>query len=206
MSTQKTSTCYSVGIFAKMVGRNRSTLQRWDRLGLLTAQRTPANQRFYTHEQYLQVIGETSAAPRQIVVYCRVSGAAQKADLASQCAAMEQFCLAKGLVIDSLLTDVGSGLNYKRKNFLALTEAIERDEIAVLVVAHKDRLVRFGFEWFEHLCERHGTKLLVANAQTLSPEQEMTQDLLSIVHCFSSRLYGLRKYKKTLAESLTVSK
>jgi putative resolvase len=110
MSIQKPSTCYSVGILAKMVGRNRSILQRWDRLGLLKAQRTPANQRFYTHEQYLQVIGETSSTPRQTAVFCRVPGAAQKADLASQCAAMEQLCLAKGLVIDSLLTEIGCGL------------------------------------------------------------------------------------------------
>jgi predicted site-specific integrase-resolvase len=81
---------------------------------------------------------------------------------------------------------------------------VERGEIGTLVVVHKDRLVRFGFESFVNHCERHGTTLVVANAQSLSPEQEMTQDLLSIVHCFSSRLYGLRKYKKTLIADLTV--
>ena len=55
-----------------------------------------------------------------------------------------------------------------------------------------------GFEWFEVFCKRHGTRIEVMNQMSLSPEQEMTQDLLSIIHCFSSRLYGLRKYKKPI--------
>jgi len=79
-------------------------------------------------------------------------------------------------------------------------EKVERGEIAEIVVAHKDRLVRFGFEWFEKFCKDHGTTLVVMNAESLSPEEEMTKDLLSIIHCFSSRLYGLRKYKKKIIE------
>lgn len=199
------SKVYSVGAFAGLIGRHPNTLQGWDRAGVLVAGRTPTGRRFYTHDQYLAYLGQKGVAARKTLVYCRVSSSTQKADLASQCAAMEQFCLAKGLPVDELLTDVGSGLNYTRKNFLRICEAVERNEVGTLVVAHKDRLVRFGFEWFEHLCQRHHTTLLVANAKSLSPEAEMTQDLLSIVHCFSSRLYGLRKYKKTLAADLAVS-
>lgn len=198
------SKVYSVGEFAKLVGRHPNTLQGWDRYGVLTAGRTPTGRRFYTHDQYLAYLGHKGVASRKTLVYCRVSSSAQKADLNSQCAAMEQFCLTKGLSVDELLTDIGSGLNYTRRNFLRLCEAVERNEVGTVVVAHKDRLVRFGFEWFENLCQRHHTTLLVANAQSLSPEAEMTQDLLSIVHCFSSRLYGLRKYKKTLAVELAV--
>lgn len=89
---------------------------------------------------------------------------------------------------------------YRRKRFVALLEMAERGEIARIVIAHKDRLVRFGFEWFEKLCTDHGTEIVVMNHESLSPEQEMTQDLLSIIHCFSSRLYGLRKYKKQIRE------
>ncbi|MBS3933736.1 MAG: hypothetical protein KGZ35_05210 [Truepera sp.] len=75
---------------------------------------------------------------------------------------------------------------------------VERNEVAEIVIAYKDRLVRFGYEWFESFCEAHGAKLVVINAETLSPEAEVTQDLLSIIHCFSSRLYGLRKYKQKI--------
>ncbi len=79
---------------------------------------------------------------------------------------------------------------------------VETGEVSEIVIAHKDRLVRFGFEWFESFCEDHGTEIIVMNQESLSPEEEMVQDLLSIVHCFSSRLYGLRKYKKKIRKYL----
>jgi putative resolvase len=188
--------------FGKLIGRTTQTLQRWDRLGILKAHRTPTNRRYYTHDQYLQVIGQ-KAQERRIAAYCRVSGAGQKADLASQRAAVEQFCIAAGKPVALWLQDTGSGLNYRRKNFVALMEMVERGEVSEIVIAHKDRLVRFGYEWFERFCQSHGTTITVMNAESLSPEEEMTQDLLSIIHCFSSRLYGLRKYKKRIVELAT---
>jgi predicted site-specific integrase-resolvase len=185
--------------FGKLIGRSTQTLQRWDRLGILRAHRTPTNRRYYTHDQYLQVIGQ-KAKERRIIAYCRVSSAGQKSDLVGQKAALEQFCIAAGKPVTLWLQDIGSGLNYERKNFVALLEMVERGEVSEIVVAHKDRLVRFGYEWFERFCRNHGTTLTVMNAESLSPEEEMTKDLLSIIHCFSSRLYGLRKYKKQIAK------
>jgi putative resolvase len=75
-------------------------------------------------------------------------------------------------------------------------EEIELRRVQRLIIAHKDRLVRFGFEWFAAFCARHGTDLLIINGDTLSPEQVLVQDFLSIVHIFSARLYGLRSYKR----------
>ena len=137
---------------------------------------------------------------KKIIIYCRVSSAGQKKDLISQRRSVEFFCLVAGKTIDETLEDVGSGLNYKRKNFLRLMEMVEGGEVSEIVIAHKDRLVRFGFEWFEKFCVDHGVILTVMNAESLSPEEEMTKDLLSIIHCFSSRLYGLRKYKKQITQ------
>ena len=74
----------------------------------------------------------------------------------------------------------------------------------MLVIAHKDRLVRFGFEWFESFAERHGCKIIIMNQESLSPTEEVTQDLLAIIHCFSSRLYGLRKYKEKVKELVNI--
>jgi putative resolvase len=85
---------------------------------------------------------------------------------------------------DMKFEDIGSGLNYKRKYFVHLMEMVERGEVSEIVVAHKDRLVRFGFEWFEKFCHDHGVFILVMNADSLSPEQEMTKDIQSIIHCF----------------------
>ena len=188
---------YSPKRFGVMIGRSTQTLQRWDRVGILCAKRTPTDRRYYTHKDYLQVVGQKSKK-RISVTYCRVSSSGQKSDLQSQKCATEQFCIGSGRVIHEKIEDIGSGLNYKRKGFLGLMERVERGEIEEIVIAHKDRLVRFGFEWFENFCNHHGTQIVVMNSDTLSPEQEMTQDLFSIIHCFSSRLYGLRKYKKKI--------
>lgn len=190
---------YSPKEFGLLIGRTTKTLQRWDRKGILKAHRSHTNRRFYTHDHYLDVIGQKSHT-RKLVTYCRVSSAGQKKDLISQRNAVEAFCLAAGKPIDEKFEDIGSGLNYKRKQFIKLMEMVELGEIAEIVVAHKDRLVRFGFDWFHKFCQDHGVKIIVMNADALSPEEEMTKDLLSIIHCFSSRLYGLRKYKKKIVE------
>ena len=141
-----------------------------------------------------------AARTRCLVTYSRVSGAGQKKDLILQQNAVESFCFASGKSIDKKFDDIGSGLNYKRKNFILLMEMVERGEVSEIVIAHKDRLVRFGFEWFEKFCKDHGTTIIVMNSEASSPQEEMTKDLLSIIHCFSSRLYGLRKYKKKILE------
>ena len=192
---------YSPKEFGQLIGKAVITLQRWDRDGTLTAYRNPKDRRYYTHAQYLQYIGQ-KAVEKQVVTYCRVSSSGQKKDLQSQREAVERFCLAAGKPVGERLEDVGWGLDYKRKQFIRLMECVERGEISEIVIAHKDRLVRFGFEWFEKFCGDHGCKITVMNAESLSPEAEMTKDLLSIIHCFSSRLYGLRKYKKKLQEQI----
>jgi predicted site-specific integrase-resolvase len=189
--------------FGKLISRTTQTLQRWDRKGILVAHRTPTNRRYYTHDQYLEYIGQKADESQLTVVYYRVSSAGQKDDMQRQREALEQFCISAGKPIDDWLKDIGSGLNYKRKNFNKLMDMVERGEVSEIVIAHKDRLVRFGYEWFERFCDRHGTKITVMNVESLSPEEEMTRDLLSIIHCFSSRLYGLRRYKKKIKEMIS---
>jgi putative resolvase len=130
--------------------------------------------------------------------YSRVSSRVQNSDLQSQKEAIQKYCQSAGIAIQEHLSDIGSGLNYRRKNFVQLIEKVEKREVACIVIAHKDRLVRFGFEWFEDFCKKHGSCLVVINNELLSPQEEMTQDLMSIIHCFSSRLYGLRKYRKDI--------
>ena len=188
---------YSPQKFGKLIGRAVVTLQKWDRSGVLKAKRTPTNRRYYTHDQYLDYVGQ-KAFDKVKISYCRVSSSGQKADLTSQRKAVEEFCIGSGRDIAAHFEDVGSGLNYQRKHFVLILEMVERGEVSEIVIAHKDRLVRFGFEWFEKFCVDHGCKIVVMNAESMSPEAEMTKDLLSIIHCFSARLYGLRKYKKKL--------
>lgn len=184
---------------AQLLGVTTKTVQRWDRTGKLKPiGRQPSGYRIYDAAEVRSLIGQAPFTQRRVVVYCRVSSAGQKDDLRSQRQALELFVTAQGIAVDEWIEETGSGLNFRRKKFLALMDAVGRGEISRLIIAHKDRLVRFGFEWFEHHCQSHGTELLVMNQERLSPETEMTQDLMTIVHCFSCRLYGLRKYKKNL--------
>jgi len=186
--------------FASMINRSVRTLQKWDVEGILVAHRNPKNRRYYTHDQYLKYLGIQADHTKKTIVYCRVSSAGQKNDLVSQKNAIEKYCVAKGVSVDEWITEVGSGLNYNRKKFNNLMEDVELGKVYKIIVAHKDRLIRFGFEWFAAFAKRHGTKIEVMNQESLSPEAEMTKDLLSIIHCFSSRLYGLRKYKKNIKQ------
>ena len=116
---------------------------------------------------------------------------------------MTQFCLARGLAVDQLITEIGGGMNLRRKKFLALMDDISQGRIATLVVAHEDRLARFGFDYLEHVATQNGCEIIVANQQSLSPQEELAEDLLAIVPTFSCRLYGLRRYEKTLRDELT---
>jgi len=73
-------------------------------------------------------------------------------------------------------------------------------KVSKIFIAYKDRFIRFGYEWFEELCEKHGTEIIVINNEEMSPEKELVEDLVSIIHVFSCRIYGLRKYKKKIKE------
>jgi predicted site-specific integrase-resolvase len=185
-----------------MIGKSTKTLQKWDREGRLKAHRSPqSNRRFYTHDQYLQYLGLVAQEQGRTLVYARVSSAAQKPDLANQMKALNIFCQEHAIHVDEWMQDIGSGLNYKRKQFTRLFEMVELGQVKRIIVAHRDRLVRFGFEWFESFCQRHNTELIVVNGDSLSPEQEMVQDLLAIVTVFSARFHGLRSYKKVIRDA-----
>jgi predicted site-specific integrase-resolvase len=103
--------------------------------------------------------------------------------------------------VNEWLSDIGSGLNYKRKQFNRLMEMIELGQVRRLVIAHRDRLVRFGYEYFEAFCDRHHTEIIVINGEAMSPEEELVRDLVAIVTVFSARLHGLRSYRKVLKEA-----
>ena len=137
----------------------------------------------------------------QTVVYARVSGVTQKRDLANQVKALEQYCQDHQIPVDAWLQDIGSGLNYKRKNFNCIMEMVELGQIKRLIIAHRDRLVRFGFGYFATFCQRHNCDIVIVNDDTFSPEQEMVHDLIAITTVFSARIHGLRSYKRGLKDA-----
>ena len=180
---------------AERLGVTVRTLQIWDKKGILKAYRTPTNRRYYTEEQYLEYTGQPLQNKRLNVAYARVSNNSQKDDLKNQISFIRQYVNAKGVILDDVITDIGSGLNYNRKNWNKLLEKVMQNEINTSYITYKDRFVRFGYEWFERLCKMHDTKIVVLNNVETSPTQEMINDMVSIVQVFSGRLSGLRKYQ-----------
>ena len=184
--------------FAEMIGVSVKTLQRWDKEGKLKAYRTPTDRRYYTHKQYVDYMGESNSKNGKTVIYTRVSTSNQKDDLNNQVEFLKQFANARGIIVDEIFEDIGSGLNYNRKKWNKLIEDCMLGLIKTIIVAHKDRFIRFGYDWFERFLKSNGVEIIVVNNEKASPEQELVNDLISIIRVFSCRIYGLKKYKKQM--------
>ena len=114
---------YSPQEFGQLIGRKTKTLQKWDREGKLKAHRSPTtNRRYYTHDQYLAYRGLVAQEQGLTIVYASVSGVAEKPELANQVNALETYCKQHSITVDEWMSDSGSGLHYKRKQFNRLME------------------------------------------------------------------------------------
>lgn len=185
---------------AKRLGVSVKTLQRWDHEGILVAKRNPNNRRYYTEDQYLEYIGSSNKKDKKVIAYVRVSNNNQKDDLQNQITFIRNYVNAKGEILDDVIQDIGSGLNYNRKHWNDLLfNQISKGEIEKIYITYKDRFVRFGFDWFERYCNHHDCEIVIINNPDTSPQQELIDDLISIIHVFSCRIYGLKKYKKDIS-------
>ena len=179
-----------------MLGLHPQTLRRYADQGKIPHYRNSAGQRLYDVDAYLR-----GAAKSTIVCYCRVSSAKQRADLSRQVAHMrERYPDAE------IISDVGGGLNWKRPGLLSILERLHQGDKLQVVVAHRDRLARFGFELIEWLAQQNGGAVVVLDQSDASPESELTEDLLAILHTFSCRMHGLRRYRTAIEQDQGLSK
>ena len=193
---------YRVAAFAAKIGVHKNTVKAWSLNGKLPARRTPSGHRYYTDADVDRYFGvERAQEQGRTAVYCRVSSRSQRDDLRSQQQAMETFCLGAGIAVDEWLTEIGGGLEFQRPVFRTLMEQIENRELGLLLVAHQDRLCRFGFDWFAYFAERHGCEIRVVNQPSLSPQAEWVEDLVAVVDTFSCRLPSLRRYRKPIRDA-----
>jgi len=199
-------TNYKPKDFAELLNVSVKTLQRWDREGVLKAFRTPTDRRYYTYEQYLEFKGIDNNTEKKTVIYTRVSTNNQKDDLKNQVEFLQNYVNAKGMIVDEVIKDIGSGLNYNRKQWNRLIVECMENKIDNIIITHKDRFIRFGYSWFESFLSKYNTKITVVNNELLSPQEELVQDIISILHVFSCRIYGLRKYKKKIKEDEEIVK
>lgn len=182
-------------VAASILGVHPNSLRSWEKQRKIRVTRTPGGKRLYDIESFTGAI-----APTQSVCYCRVSSQKQRDDLERQVAYMrERF------PEHDIITDIASGLNFKRKGLRSLLERVLRREVKTVVVAHKDRLARFGFDLLQWLVESHGGTVVVLNDVSSSPTDELTQDLLAVLTVFSCRMHGLRKYRQAIEKDSDVS-
>jgi len=180
------------------------TISRWTETGKLNFITAPSGRKRYNLKDiYGLTNSNLSSNQKQKICYCRVSSAKQMDDLKRQ----QNFFREKFPTYE-LVTDVGSGINWKRKGLKTILERAMQKNISEVVVAHRDRLCRFAFELLEWILETNGVKLLVLNEdKEHSTDQELADDILSIVHIYSCRKMGTRRYKnkenKTLSDSKT---
>ena len=102
----------------------------------------------------------------------------------------------------TVVKEIAGGLNLRRKGLLGILERVLSGDVEKVVVAHKDRLARFGFDLIEWLCEKHQCNVVVLHNDNLSPNQELVQDIIAILHSFSSRLYSIRRIENKIKEEL----
>lgn len=170
---------------AEVLGVHPNTLRRWADGGKIDHIRTDSGQRRYDVDSY---VGRQSQSVG--VCYCRVSSYKQKDDLERQVIYMREQHPTYEVV-----RDIGSGLNFKRKGLRSLLGRLLQGDKLRIMVAHKDRLARFGFECIQFLVESNGGEIVVLDQSQLSPERELTEDLLAILNVFSCRMHGRRSYK-----------
>ena len=186
-----------------MLGVAVITLRRWHRAGkLVPACRTVGGHRRYDVSHVRETLGLKRSYTSKTIAYARVSSHDQKEQLTTQARRLEQFCAVQGWDNVQTITDLGSGLNYKKKGLQLLLREILAGRVARLVLVTKDRLLRFGAELLFIICETFRVEVVVLDAAPdISREQQLTEDLVEILTVFSSRLYGScsRKNLKAIA-------
>lgn len=191
----------SINKVAKRLNKSAQTLRNWEKTGeLIPAYKTKSGYRYYTEEQINKLLG-VEEKERVTIGYCRVSSRKQQDDLERQTENMRNYLCAKGYKFE-IITDIGSGINYNKVGLNILLDKVIKGEIDKVVVLHKDRLLRFGFELVENLCKRYGTSIEVVDNTPKTEEQELVEDLVQIITVFSCKLQGKRanKMKKVIAE------
>ena len=185
---------YTINKFSKIVGVTAQTLRNWDKSGRLKPHHTSrSGYRYYSEEQLNQIL-EIKPKKKTVIGYCRVSSPKQKDDLTRQIDNLKTYLLAQGKPFE-IISDIGSGINCRRKGLLELIERISKNEIEKVVVLYKDRLSRFGFELIEYVASLYGCEIEVVDNTQKTEQEELVEDLVQIITVFSCKLQGRRANK-----------
>lgn len=192
---------YTIHEVSEMLGISAQTLRNWDKSGKLKPHHKSANGYRYYAEDDLNMLLGVKSQNGKTVGYCRVSSPKQKDDLERQEENMRTYLLAQGKPFE-IISDIGSGINYKRKGLQELIKGMANRSISKVVVLYKDRLTRFSFELIEYIAELYGCEIEIVDTTEKTEQEELVEDLVQIITVFSCKLQGKRanKAKKMIKE------
>jgi excisionase family DNA binding protein len=178
----------SINEAAEVLGVCQGTLRRWEREGKIMPERTPGGTRRYSMAILKPHLIHQNKVVKKTIAYARVSSHDQKKDLLRQQQMLEMYCASQGWQFD-LISDLGSGMNYRKRGLKKLLSMIIDGNINRLVLTHKDRLLRFGAELVFAICEEKCVEIIIINQSDESSfEEELAKDVLEIITVFSARL------------------
>jgi len=179
---------------------SRPTLTKYVKEGLIKTTTLPNGQYNYDKDSVYKFFNK--GVERKTYIYARVSTQKQKPDLDNQINLLKQFCFSNGWCINKVFSDVASGISFeKRKEFFSMLDDIISGKCERLVITYKDRLSRVGFELFYHLFKKYNTEIIVMSevgSEKLDSE-EIFEEIVSLLHCYSMKLYSKRKVQKIKA-------
>ena len=186
---------YSINEFSKILGVSAQTLRNWDKNGKLQPHHTSGNgYRYYSHEQLNQVMNIKPNLDRIVIGYCRVSSNKQKDDLERQIENVTSYLVTQGKPFE-IISDIGSGINYKKKGLKELIKRISQNKVEKVVVLYEDRLLGFGFELIEYIASLYNCDIEIIDNTEKPEQQELVEDLVQIITVFSCKLQGKRANK-----------
>ena len=183
---------YTMKEASKLLGVHVKTIQKWDREGKIKCVRTVGGKRRVPESEIKRILGIHEE--RKIVGYARVSFHTQKDDLERQIKLIKNYAKENGWEVE-ILKDIDSGLKENRRNFQKLLKMVMNKEVSKVVVAYPDRLTRFGFKILEEFLKSYGTEIVVINREEKTPQEELVEDLITIISHFAGKLYGMRSHK-----------
>ena len=189
----------SIGKVCELLGISLSTAYRWIKSGKLKEEfRTLGNHRRFNlssiHSQFIP----TNNNNKLTLLYSRVSSHDQKNDLITQQSKLLHYAQSNNFNNIKLISDLGSGLNFKKSGLNLLLQLILTQQIQTLIINHKDRLLRFGSELIFKLCEFYHIKVIILEDKSLSFEETLTHDVIELMTVFCAKLYGKRSHKNKL--------
>ncbi|RLF84919.1 IS607 family transposase [Thermococci archaeon] len=182
---------------AEILGVSFITIKRWIYSGKIKAIKLPTGKWRIPESEVKRILGEKPPEEVRAVIYARVSSSDQRKDLKRQVEYLTSYCTAKGYKLVDTITDIASGLNTRRKGLQKLFKLVSNRKVDVVLVTHKDRLTRFGYEYLEYFFSQFGARIeAIHGDEKKDTQQELVEDLIAIITSFAGKLYGMHSHKK----------